>query len=242
MNIMIKLQYDGTDFCGSQKQTDVRTVQGDIEKGLSELYRKNIKTIFSGRTDSGVHAKQQVLNFNTENSSIPPEKIIHPLNAILPDDILALSSRQVPDDFNSRFDAKKRTYKYFTRTGYNIFRKKYSCLINKDLDIDELNKFSAFFKGRKDFTSFCSSKTEVSNHICNISELYFYKDDDEFVMHISADRFLHNMVRIIMSLFVEINRGSIHPDNIRTILEKRDRSFSPKTFPPHGLFLWKVEY
>ena len=104
MNIKMIIQYDGTDFHGSQIQPDIRTVQEEIEKCLFQLFNTKVLTIFSGRTDSGVHAKQQTINFKINSSPIPPDKIIHPLNNILPKDIFALSSKEVSENFNSRFD------------------------------------------------------------------------------------------------------------------------------------------
>ncbi|HQO10193.1 MAG TPA: tRNA pseudouridine(38-40) synthase TruA [Clostridiales bacterium] len=242
MNVKMIIQYDGTDFCGSQTQPDQRTVQSEFEKALGSLLNENISTIFSGRTDSGVHAKEQTLNFNTANTSIPAEKMIYPLNSRLPNDILALSSELAGDSFNSRFDAKRRTYRYFIRRTPELFRNRYSLIYPYKIDLYRLNSAAELFIGKKDFQAFCSTHAEVNNYICSIDSLRFFTRDDETVMEISSDRFLQNMVRIIVSTFLELNSNRITEADIKVILDKKDRRLSPKTISPKGLFLWKVEY
>ncbi|MDD3044780.1 MAG: tRNA pseudouridine(38-40) synthase TruA [Candidatus Delongbacteria bacterium] len=242
MNILLKIQYDGTDFFGSQIQPLGRTVQGELETALSSLMSEKISTVFSGRTDSGVHAHEQSVNFHVSSPMIPPDKIYHPLNRLLPYDIYAISSELSDDDFNARFNAKSRTYRYFLRENHDLFRKKYSLLYPFDIDIDKMNDTAELFIGKKDFQSFCSSHAEVNNYICHISDLHFFRHDDEIVMEISSDRFLQNMVRIIVSVFLELNSNKIKKEDILDIFEKKDRRYSPKTISPSGLFLWKVEY
>lgn len=242
MNIKMTIQYDGTDFHGSQIQPSVRTVQEEIEKCLFQLFNTKILTIFSGRTDSGVHAKQQTINFKIDSSKIPVDKIIHPLNNILPKDILALKSEEVSEDFNSRFAAKKRIYRYFIRSTHDIFRNRYSLIHPHEINIDQFNSWAKVFIGKKDFQSFCSAKAEVKHYVCDITELKFFQQEDEVVMEIHGNRFLHNMVRIIVSTFMELNRGNLNIDDIQQILDKKNRIYAPKTMSPKGLFLWEVIY
>ncbi len=242
MNIMLKIQYDGTNFFGSQIQPAGRTVQGELESVLNQMYSARIVTVFSGRTDSGVHAREQVVNFHIPESKIPPEKIFHPLNSLLPNDILVISSEKADDDFNSRYSAKMRTYRYFFGREHNLFREKYSLICPYDIKIEELNTAAHILIGKKDFQSFCSSNAEVNNYICNVKKILFFKYNDEVVMEITADRYLQNMVRIIVSVFLEFNRGKISQNDILNILEKKDRRSAPKTISPKGLFLWKVDY
>lgn len=236
------IQYDGTDFCGSQIQPEVRTVQLELDKAIEKVTGQKVITVFSGRTDSGVHAKEQTVNFHIDNCSIPADKIMYPLNNILPSDILVLKSENVNDDFNSRFDARKRTYRYFLRRKSELFRNRFSLIYPYDIDIEKINEAAGLFIGSKDFQAFCSAHAEVKNYICEIKQLHFFKENDEVVMEISSDRFLHNMVRIIVSVFLELNRGIISNDDILNLFEKKDRRLSPKTISPKGLFLWKVEY
>jgi tRNA pseudouridine38-40 synthase len=242
MNIKLKIQYDGTNFCGSQVQVAQRTVQSELDSALEKLFGNKIITVFSGRTDSGVHAKEQTVNFITERSAVPPEKIMYPLNKLLPHDMLVLSSEHVADEFNSRFDAKKRTYRYFIRRHPELFRNKYSLIYPYDIDTEKLNSSAELFKGEKNFQAFCSMHAEVRNYICDIKELYFFREKDEVVMEIASNRFLQNMVRIIVSAFLELNKNRISENDIKYMFEQKDRRLSPKTISPKGLFLWKVDY
>jgi tRNA pseudouridine38-40 synthase len=239
---MLKIQYDGTDFFGSQIQPSGRTVQGELESALKNIYSEKIITVFSGRTDSGVHAREQIVNFKAPEGVIPPDKIFHLLSNLLPDDISAISSARVEDSFNSRYDAKLRTYRYFFRRTHNLFRNRYSLICPYDIDKDKLNSAAELFLGKKNFQSFCSSHAEVNNYFCDVKSLYFFENDDEIVMEISSDRFLQNMVRIIVSSFLELSRGKISCQDILDIFEKKDRRYAPKTISPKGLFLWKVDF
>lgn len=242
MNIILKIQYDGTKFYGSQIQPHGRTVQGELESALGKLFSQTVSAVFSGRTDSGVHAREQTVNFHIHSSTIPPDKIFYPLNGLLPDDIHAFSSKLTNEDFNARFNAKNRTYRYFLRRTHDIFRNKYSLLHPYDIDINKLNEAASLFIGKKNFQSFCSTHAEVNNYICNVNSLNFFMNDDEIVMEISSDRFLQNMVRIIVSVFLELNSGKISKNDIVDIFNKKNRKFSPKTISPSGLFLWRVDY
>lgn len=242
MNIKLIIQYDGSNFCGSQVQKDQRTVQLELDSALENIFGEKIITVFSGRTDSGVHAKEQTVNFHIDSTSVPPQKIMYPLNHILPDDILVLSSETVPEEFNSRYDAKKRTYRYFIRRKPELFRNNFSLIYPYDIDVERMNSSAELFIGKKDFQAFCSMQAEVKNYICDVTQLYFFREKDEVVMEISANRFLHNMVRIIVSSFLELNKNRISENDILNMLDKKDRKLSPKTISPKGLFLWKVEY
>lgn len=185
---------------------------------------------------------EQTVNFHSEELAIPSEKIKYPLNAHLPKDILVSSSCEVPEDFHARFSAKKRTYRYFIRRHPDLFRNRFTLAYPYDFDIEKANDAALVLIGKNDFQSFCSTHAEVDNHYCTINSLTFFRDKDEIVMEISSDRFLQNMVRIIVSVFIEFNRGSLTKDYIKSLLDKKDRNFSPKTISPKGLFLWKVEY
>ncbi len=242
MNIILKIQYDGSEFFGSQIQPHGRTVQGELQSALSKLFSHTVSAVFSGRTDSGVHAREQTVNFRVPSSPIPPDKISYPLNGILPNDIYAISSKLTDDDFNARFNAKNRTYRYFMRRTHDIFRNKYSLFYPYDIDIRKLNEAAELFIGKKNFQSFCSMHSEVNNYICDVNSLNFFRQEDEVVMEISSDRFLQNMVRIIVSVFLELNSGKIDKPAIARIFDKKDRRHSPKTISPRGLFLWRVDY
>jgi tRNA pseudouridine38-40 synthase len=217
-------------------------VQSELDSALEKVCGEKVITVFAGRTDSGVHAMEQTVNFKCVSLKIPPERIKYPINALLPGDILVKSSSEVPENFHSRFSAKKRTYRYFIRRYPDLFKNRFSLIHPYDFDTAAANEAAKLFIGKKDFRSFCSTHSEVDNHFCSISELVFFRENDEVVMEISSDRFLQNMVRIIVSVFLELNKGKMKTEDIVGLFDKKDRTFSPKTISPKGLFLWKVEY
>ena len=242
-NIMLVIQYLGTNFSGSQMQLNERTVQGEIEIALEIAFDKKIKTTFSGRTDSGVHAKKQVINFRVE-TKIPTDKIKYFLRRFFPDDIFVVSSKEVDMSFNSRFDANERNYRYYIHQKEDLFLNQRSFLYNKDIDIEKLNGIAKkYLLGKKNFKSFCASRSTVTSYICDLTVLKFYRiAETEIYLEIRANRFLHNMVRILVSLLLDINEGKINKDDIIDILAKEDRREAPKTGSPIGLYLWDVKY
>lgn len=240
-NIRLDLQYKGELFHGSQIQPNVATVQEELEKALNIITKEPVKTIFSGRTDAGVHAHKQVVNFKT-NSLIPPDKIKYPINKIINKGILVSNSFEVPNDFNSRFSATYRQYRYFIRKEVDLFKSNYCLFYNKEMNLELLNSIALKLMGKHDFKSFCSTKAEVNNYICNIFHIGFKKQNDNIIFEVVGNRFLHNMIRILISVFIEINNGKLSWSDIKVILDKKDRIFAPKTFPPKGLFLWDIGY
>jgi len=242
-NIKLVIQYLGTDFSGSQIQLNTRTVQGEIESALEIAFEKKIKTIFSGRTDSGVHAKKQIVNFRVD-TSIPIDKIKYYLRRFFPIDIFVVSSEEVGISFNSRFDAKERNYRYYIHQKEDLFLNHRSYLYSKKIDIERLNLIAEkYLLGKRNFRSFCASRSTVSSFICDLTVLKFHQlTDSEIYLEIRANRFLHNMVRILVSLLLGINEGKITETDIPIILAKEDRKEAPKTGSPIGLYLWDVIY
>lgn len=241
MNIRLDIQYDGTDFCGSQIQVNVRTVQEELSKAVFEVFKKKVNLIFSGRTDSGVHAKNQVVNFKIE-TTIPPEKIMYPIRKFLPSDIFITKSSLVNDSFHARFSPKYRIYRYFLREKPDLFRNKYTLIYPRKIDIDKLNKVAETLLGKHNFKSFCASNSEVTNYECDIEMIRFFKENDETVFEIKANRYLHNMIRILISVFINVNEDKLTKEDIFDILEKQNRIYAPKTISPKGLFLWEIGY
>ncbi len=242
-NIKLTIQYFGTNFSGSQMQKNERTVQGEIESALLVAFDKKTKVTFSGRTDSGVHAKRQVLNFRVK-TEIPTDKIKFFLRRFLPDDIFIISSEEVPDSFNSRFAAKERSYRYYFHREEDLFLKGRSFLYKKEIDIGRLNSIAEKnLIGKKNFKSFCASRSTVSSFICDLKVLKFHKiNETEVYLEVKANRFLHNMIRIFVSLLLEINEGTILESDIIDILNSEDRRKAPKTGSPSGLYLWEILY
>lgn len=251
-NLMMIIGYDGTGYAGFQVQPQVDTVQGRLEQAIEKLTGEQIKVHGSGRTDAGVHARAQVAHFHTE-SKIPAERWCLALNSRLPDDIVVYEVREVPLAFHSRRSAKRKTYHYciqqskFPTWMYGRDR----IHIPQRLDYKKMQQGLTAVVGEHDFTSFCSTRTDKVDHVRHIyqAELEWVPEPlpgDEsagvLILKITGNGFLYNMVRIIMGTLIQIGRGKRPPEDMKRILEARDRGAAGPTAVAHGLTLWQVEY
>src|SRR5680860_289799 len=248
-NYKAEIEFDGTGFFGFQIQTDIlRTVQGEIVKVLSRIFNKETNIVYAGRTDAGVHALSQVINFKCEDE-LDLFKFKWSLNRMFPDDISVRSIVKASDDFHSRYDALWREYRYFVVNGeyQNVFLKKYSIMVCKKLDLDLMNSCTGIFLGEKDFTSFCSPDDDKKSKIREIMEFEIFKSiffglSEVFVFRIKANSFLYNMVRIIIGTILEIGKGVRDISSIEEAFKKADRDLSGAIVEAKGLFLTGVGY
>ncbi|MBM7694828.1 tRNA pseudouridine38-40 synthase [Peribacillus deserti] len=239
-----KIMYDGTHFFGYQVQPEKRTVQGVIEGVLTQLHKgAPVRISASGRTDAHVHARGQIIHFDSP-LQIPEENWLRALNAMLPEDISVVHIERVHSSFHSRFDASGKEYRYFVNLGKtrDPFRRNYSYHTGYRLDYAAMRESLQYLIGTHDFTSFCSAKTEVEDRVRTISEIEFFECDDELVFRFVGNGFLYNMVRILVGTILEVGTGRKHASVMKEILEKKDRSYAGKTAPGHGLYLWEVFY
>lgn len=244
MRVKCIVSYDGTQFSGYQVQPNKRTVQSEIEAVLTKLHKgQSIKIHASGRTDAYVHAVGQVIHFDT-TLTIPSEKWPYALNSLLPKDIVILDAEIVPDHFHSRFDARKKEYRYkiSTQKMADVFKRNYTYHFPYALDVELMRKACQYLCGTHDFTSFCVAKTEVVDKVRTIYSIDILEEGTDLTFCFTGNGFLYNMVRILMGTLLEIGQSKRSPDQIPLILEGKDRSLSGKTAPGHGLYLWKVYY
>lgn len=244
MRMKCTISYDGTSFAGYQVQPNKRTVQGDIEAALARLHKgQSVKISASGRTDAGVHAKGQVIHFDTF-LNLPEEKWMLALNAHLPDDIVMLKAERTPDDFHARFDAKKKEYRYFIQLSKlrDPFIRQYAYHYKYPINVKLMEKAAETLIGTYDFTSFCSAKTEVVDKVRTLEAIEFFEENGLLVIRFVGNGFLYNMVRILVGTLLEVGQGDREAASLKEILEKKDRSFAGKTAPGHGLYLWEVCY
>lgn len=252
-NILLTLSYDGTDFCGWQRQDKsdngkpVRTVQGEIENALEKMFKQKINLYGSGRTDSGVHAMAQAANFFSPVDSIPEENYIKALNSLLPKDIRIHKAKFVDEKFNSRFSATSRTYRYFIQTKENPFAKdsRYVWFIPYKPNLDVLNEMSSCLKGEIDCASFASSGDKSLSTFRYINKAQFYWDKvnkNLLVFEIEANAFLWKMVRSITGTLIEFEHKNKSPDDFKNVLESLNRKNAGITAPPQGLFLWEIKF
>lgn len=239
------IAYDGTNFSGFQSQINGRTVQDEIEKTLSKIANQTIKINGSGRTDAGVHALGQVIDFAWPfEQSL--EKLRFALDTQTPGDIAVKQVELVPDSFHSRYLAKEKTYEFRVDIGKprSPFRRFYTSYYPYELDLEKIKRALPDFLGTHDFTSFCSGKSAVKNKTRTIYEadLVISESGDELLFTFRGDGFLYNMIRIIVGTLLKIGNGNIRHDAIPQIIAARDRDAAGPTAHPEGLYLKEVKY
>ena len=240
-NIKLEIEYDGTDFYGWQVQPKLRTVQGEIQDNLKTILGHDVNLIGSGRTDVGVHALGQVANFKTKNL-LDKESILRGLNGLLPDDIVIKKVEEVGLDFNARYSAKSRLYKYRVYLGRTAILRKYVWEVLYSLNLDEILKATDGILGEHDFSSFCVTESTKQNNICKVTSATWEKSENELTFRIEADRFLHNMVRSLVGTLIEIGRGYFSVSDFFDIMNAKDRRKAGPTAPACGLCLVEVKY
>jgi tRNA pseudouridine38-40 synthase len=240
-NIKLLLEYDGTSFAGWQVQPGQRTVQGVLEEALSKITGDKVSLTGSGRTDAGVHASGQVANFRTERD-IPLKAFNEGMNAILPGDVAVLSAEEAEPDFHARFGARSRMYRYQIVTRRSPLLERYAWRMTYPIKFGIMQELCQVIIGKHDFTAFASAQAEVENFNVDVAYAEWRSLGGVLSFEIRADRFLHNMVRIIVGTMIDTARGHLKPDDMKKILESRDRTLAGKTAPACGLCLVKVEY
>lgn len=240
-NYKLTIQYDGTDYAGWQIQDNAQSVQGTITDKIKTITGQDVNLIGSGRTDAGVHALGQVANFKNEDE-LNLFRFKHSLNSLLPNDISITEIKKVNESFNSRFDAKKRSYIYLISKSKSPFYYRYSYFYKADINIEKLNRLADLFTGEKDFTSFCKKQSDVKNKICCVYEARWYKKGELIYFLISANRFLHGMVRAVIGTLLKAQEENSGSNYIDTIFRKREREAAAEAVPAKGLFLYKVVY
>ena len=246
MRIKLTIEYDGTNYVGWQKQKNGISVQEEIEKCLKKLLKDKISIYVAGRTDSGVHALEQVAHFDTIEK-IEPKKISSGLNYYLKsskNSISIINSKKVSNSFHSRFSAKKRTYLYkiLNRKSPSPILQNKTWWIPYKLDLDKMKDASEFFIGKNDLNSFRSQNCQAKNSIRSIDTLNIIKKKDIIFFSISAKSFLHNQVRIIIGSLINVGRGYWDAKKIKEIIEIKKRSAAGPTAPAEGLYLEKIKY
>ena len=243
MKIKLTLSYDGTNYAGYQVQDNAETVQAVLEDALEKLTGEKISTVASGRTDAGVHAEGQVVSFET-NSTIPPEKFYKALNAYLPDDVKALNSQLIDQDFNARKSAKTKTYTYslYISETINPLKERYAVRIPKTVDFSLVKQGAEIIVGEHDFKCMCSTGSSVNTTTRTVYSVDVIESLDDVKIVVKGNGFLYNMVRIMVGTLIQIGLGEKTLDDLKTALQTGDRKLVGKTFPANGLCLTKVEY
>ena len=240
-NYKLAIQYDGTDYSGWQIQKGQMTVQQKITESIETILKEKVNLVGSGRTDTGVHALGQAANFRTEQE-LDQHKFLYSLNSILPRDISVINLEKADEKFHARFDAKKRSYIYLISKYKSPFYDKYSWFYHFDIDCGKLNLLSESISGKQDYSSFSRKNTDTKNKICEIYEARWKETRNLVVFYISADRFLHGMVRAITGTLLFALKNNLEKEYIEEVIQVRDREKAAEAVPAKGLFLFKVKY
>ncbi|WP_214072707.1 tRNA pseudouridine(38-40) synthase TruA [Mucilaginibacter sp. dw_454] len=256
----IELSYDGTRYHGWQAQPNALAVQEVLDKALSTVLRTEIETVGCGRTDTGVHAKEFFAHFDFEKSIddgpwsmverdksmvyglSTMDKTVRSLNSILPHDIAIKNIFLVDDEMHARFSATLRSYQYHIHFNKDPFKQGYSWLLREEPDMELMNEAAKIVTEYTDFSCFSKSNTQAKTNNCKISRAEWVRVDGGIVFHISADRFLRNMVRAIVGTLLMVGKKEISPEAVRGIITSKNRSNAGTSVPACGLYLTEVKY
>lgn len=241
MRYFFEISYNGSAYHGWQIQQNALSVQQVIQQGIRRFTQEDTEITGSGRTDTGVHAQQQFFHVDF-SEEIDIRDFGYHLNAVLPEDILVKEICRVTDQAHARFDALSRAYEYWIIPQKNPFLCGRALIYPRPVDIVLLNDTAEVLLGRHSFESFSKVKTQVNNFECEIYEARWEQKDDRIIFHIRANRFLRGMVRAVVGTLLLVNEKKIGRDELRSILETKDRKEAGKSVAPDGLYLTKIEY
>ncbi|MBC9785287.1 tRNA pseudouridine(38-40) synthase TruA [Heliobacterium chlorum] len=239
--------YDGTNYHGFQTQedpTNLPTIQDELMRAIQVLTGEEAKITCAGRTDAGVHARGQVVDFLT-TSRIPDEKFPLAMNSLLPKDVSVVKAETVAEDFHSRFGALGKHYRYsiYNHRIHSPFHHRYSYQVYPPLNVAAMQEAAGYFVGTHDFRGFCATGSPVKDFVRTIWRCTMtVTEENLLLMDVMGDGFLYNMVRIITGTLVDVGKGKIAPESIPQIIASRDRTQAGTTAPPQGLALLEVWY
>ncbi len=241
MRYFIKFAYNGTKYHGWQLQPTAISVQEVLTKALNILFKEDFELIGAGRTDAGVHAKIMYAHFDT-SCNFDADKMVQKLNSFLPEDVTVLKFFNVNDDAHARFDATSRSYEYHLHTFKNSFLKDLSYYHFKPLDVQKMNEAAQILLQYQDFECFSKTHTDVFTFNCTITQAYWQQNGSQLIFHITANRFLRNMVRAIVGTLINVGLGKISVQDVHQIIQSKNRGNAGFSVPAHGLYLTQVVY
>ena len=243
-NYKLVIAYDGSKYKGWQKLGDTdKTIQGKIETALSRLLEKEVEIFGASRTDEGVHAGGQVASFHLDEV-LDCEELLEALNRYLPEDIMVKELSEASENFHCRYNASGKMYVYqiWNSEKADPFNRHYYNLVKEPLDIRAMRKAAAHFIGEHDFTTFTTAKAKKKSMVRNVTSIHIDQEEEQIFIRIGGAGFLHNQVRRMVGVLIDIGKGNRKPDVIPSLIQSKDRSKCGSTAPAHGLFLEKVKY
>jgi tRNA pseudouridine38-40 synthase len=236
-----EITYNGKNYAGWQTQANATGVQEIVEDALRKLLRTEIKIVGSGRTDTGVHCRQQFFHVDIEKA-FKKEDLIHRLNSFLPHDIAIRSIHKVKSNTSARYHAIERTYEYHITTVKDPLLTGLALYYFKPLKIQTMNRAAALLCGEHDFQCFSKVKTDVNHFLCNVKKASWKQHGDQLVFTITANRFLRGMVRAVVGTLLDVGTGKISVNDFQHIIISKDRKNAGTNVDPHGLYLVRVKY
>ncbi len=241
LRYFLQIAYRGTHFHGWQVQQNAATVQGTIQKCLRQILGADVPIVGSSRTDRGVHAHQQFAHLDlAPDANI--DRLHYQLNATLPPDIAIQAIRPVSAHAHARFDAVHRMYFYTIARTKSPFQRETSYGLSIPLDICKMNEAAAILCHKQDFKSLCKARPVDQHFLCTVSEAYWRAAEDQLVFQIKANRFLRGMVRITVSLLLQVGQGKLTLSDFERIIDQKERNMAISLVPPQGLSLTEVAY
>lgn len=242
-NVLIEIQYDGTDYFGWQRQAGFRSVQQDLEEAIEKVTGEQTVLHGSGRTDTGVHALRQMAHFQTE-SALSEEKLLRAINSYLPEGVAVTNCQFMPARFHARFDVCSKRYLYLVRSSKieKPVGRPYVYWVPYVLDLKKMREAAAYFLGKHDFRSFAGADKTEKDSVRVIYSFKIFRRKDRFHFFVEGDGFLLHMVRTMVGTLIEVGRQKIRPIAVKEILEAKDRRKAGPNAPAHGLFLLRVKY
>jgi tRNA pseudouridine38-40 synthase len=243
MRIALGIEYDGSGFCGWQSQPDGRTVQDVLQLALSQIAGESVSIIAAGRTDTGVHALEQVIHFDTQ-AARPLSAWVRGVNSHLPASVAVLWAQAVDEEFHARFSAQARSYRYylFCRPVRSALQHGKVGWYHQPLDVNLMQQAAQYLLGEHDFSAFRAAGCQAKSPLKNISQLSIRQEGELICFELTANAFLHHMVRNIVGCLVYVGNGKHTPEWMQQVLQGRDRSKAAPTFAPDGLYLCSVTY
>ena len=238
--IKLTIEYDGSNYYGWQFQNKQVTIQEEIERAVSIILKMDIRVTGAGRTDTGVHARNQVAHLDIPDFDL--DKLKQSINGILKPDIRIKNIEKCTDDFHARFDAKIRYYRYQLSQNPTAINRAFAWQIFFPINITVMQEGAKIIAGIKDFKSFCKTKSNVKNHLCDISISRWLFKDDLLIYEIAANRFLHGMVRTLVGTMMDVALGKYTIDDFGQIFNARDRTLAGQAAPAKGLVLEEIIY
>lgn len=243
MRIALGVEYDGSGFCGWQSQPDGRTVQDALQLALSKIAGSSISIIAAGRTDTGVHATEQVIHFDTQVRR-PLTAWVRGVNALLPKTVAVLWAHEVDAEFHARFSAQSRSYTYFLfcRPVRSALQQGKVGWFHQPLNVDRMREAASYLLGEHDFSAFRAAECQAKSPVKNLTRLSIQEQGGMISIELTANAFLHHMVRNIVGCLVYVGKGKHGAEWMGQVLQGRNRSLAAPTFAPDGLYLQCIAY